>query len=245
MASNALFQYSVVTALMDGVASNGLPLHSLLQYGDHGLGTFRYMGGEMIIIDGQIYSMRSNGSVSLISPSEQTDTITPYAMVTRFSPTVTKEVKLGGKDELEAFLTNLMPRTRNNYLAFRIDGVFKSVTVRAAGPQKEKGEGLVAVCARQTVFELEPEEGGGIKGTIIGFRSPAFLQGVSVAGDHLHFITKDRKRGGHMLGFETEGKVEVQVAGMWKVELEFPKDDEEFDQAKLKGDDEGIKAVEG
>ncbi|RKU48519.1 hypothetical protein DL546_006635 [Coniochaeta pulveracea] len=245
MESNTLFQYSVVSALMDGVASNGLPLQTLSQHGNHGLGTFRRMAGEMIIIDGQIYSMKADGSVTLISSTEQTETVTPYAMVTRFSPTITKKVKLGGKDELKDFLTNLIPRTSNNYLAFRVDGVFKSVTVRAAGPQKEKGEGLVAVCARQTVFELEPEEGGGIGGTIIGFRSPAFLQGVSVAGDHLHFITDDRKRGGHMLGFETEGEVEVQVAGMWRVELELPKDDEEFENAKLVGDNEGIKAVEG
>jgi alpha-acetolactate decarboxylase len=245
MASNTVFQYSVVSALMDGVASDGLPLHTLLQHGDHGLGTFKYMGGEMVIIDGEMYSMKSDGSVSLISPSEQSEIVSPYAMVTRFSPTMTQKVKLGGKDELKSFLTDSIPRTRNNYLAFRIDGVFKSVTVRAAGPQKEKGEGLAAVCARQTVFELESKEGEGITGTIIGFRSPAFLQGVSVAGDHLHFITKDRKQGGHMLGFETEGEVEVQVAGIWKVELELPKDDEEFDTAKLEGDDDGIKAVEG
>ncbi len=59
---NELFQYSVVSALMDGVAGSGLPLAELLSHGDHGLGTFRHMVGEMIILDGAIYQMRSDGS---------------------------------------------------------------------------------------------------------------------------------------------------------------------------------------
>lgn len=245
MAVNELFQYSVVSALMDGVASKGLPIRTLLENGDHGLGTFRRMDGEMIILDGQIYQMKSDGSISFLSPDDSDEIITPFAMVTRFSPTITTSAQLEDKPQLVELVTKLLPRTRNNYVAIRLDGMFKSVTVRTVDGQTEAREGLAELGKRQRVNKLENEDGRGIRGTVIGFRSPEFLQGVSVAGDHLHFISEDRKRGGHLTGFETEGEVEVKVAGIWRVLLEFPKDDEEFDMAKLEGDGEGIRAVEG
>ena len=36
-------------------------------------------------------------------------------------------------------------------------------------------------------------------GTIVGFRSPDYVHGINVPGYHLHFITKDRNAGGHLL----------------------------------------------
>ncbi len=72
MATNELLQFSVVSALMDGVASDGMPVAELLTHGDHGLGTFRYMVGEMIVLDGKVYQMRSDGTVATIDPAAAT-----------------------------------------------------------------------------------------------------------------------------------------------------------------------------
>jgi acetolactate decarboxylase len=44
------------------------------------------------------------------------------------------------------------------------------------------------------VFELAD-----VEGTIVGFRFPAYVEGIEVAGHHLHFISADRCRGGHVL----------------------------------------------
>lgn len=60
---NELYQFSVVSALMDGVADQGLECGKLLQHGDLGLGTFRHMQGELIINDGEVYQMKHDGSV--------------------------------------------------------------------------------------------------------------------------------------------------------------------------------------
>jgi alpha-acetolactate decarboxylase len=38
-----------------------------------------------------------------------------------------------------------------------------------------------------------------IRGTVVGFWTPAIYQGIAVAGLHLHFLSEDRSIGGHLL----------------------------------------------
>lgn len=81
------------------------------------------------------------------------------------------------------------------------------------------------------------------KGVVVGFRSPQFLQGVVVAGLHLHFIDDDRTAGGHVM--EIEGKnVEIEAAPCWRTVMDLPTGDE-FNNADLTVDNEGIQKVEG
>ncbi|KAL2020313.1 hypothetical protein VTK56DRAFT_8541 [Thermocarpiscus australiensis] len=238
MAYNEVFQYSIVSALADGVASHGIPISRVLAHGDHGLGTFRSMDGEMIVLDGEVYQMKADGSVVHISNPE--DTVTPFATVTRFRPTTQTKAAVAGKADMEALLTELFPGARNHFLVVRMDGVFRRVNVRTAGGQIRPRESMFDVCARQTTHTFE-----GVSGTIVGFRCPEYVMGVNVAGDHFHFISDDRQRGGHILAFETEGGVEVKAARMSQFHLQLPTEDEEFNQAHLVGHAKDIKAVEG
>lgn len=238
MATNELFQYSVVSALMDGVASNGLPVSTLLKNGDLGLGTFRSMSGEMIVFDGLVYQMKHDGTVRRVDPDEE---VTPFAMVTHFAPTRTLDAALSSKDAVVELLGQLFPDANNLYVAVRLDGVFQSVTVRTAEGQRFPGESLRAVGSRQVTHTFD----GGVRGTLVGFRSPAFLQGVSVAGIHLHFIEEGRTRGGHVLDLETEGEVRLGAAVLSRVVLELPTGDDQFNLAKLQTDAAGIHAIEG
>jgi acetolactate decarboxylase len=34
---------------------------------------------------------------------------------------------------------------------------------------------------------------------MVGFRFPTYVEGIEVSGWHLHFISEDRSRGGHVL----------------------------------------------
>ncbi len=240
MATNELFQFSVVSALMDGVAARGIPIGDLLSHGGHGLGTFRYMVGEMIILDGAIYQMKSDGSVGAIDTAAPGDPVAPFAMVTRFQPTGKSKSIVTSKEALSNVLSGLFPSTKNLYLAFRIEGVFKSLTVRTVGGQQVPHQGLAELGKNQASHSFS-----GIRGTIIGFRSPSFMQGISVAGDHLHFISADRSHGGHILACEAEGEVEVLAAPLCKIHLQLPQDDDEFNEAQLKSDVAGIARVEG
>ncbi|KAF6825239.1 alpha-acetolactate decarboxylase [Colletotrichum musicola] len=243
MADNEIYQYSIISALMSGIASAGLPLHSLLAHGDHGLGTFRHMQGEMIVLDGRVYQMKSDGTVTEVDTSPSGEAVAPFAMVTRLRPTANLRAAFADKKGLFDNLTAHFPSSRNQFLAVRIDGVFKDVVVRTAGGQQYPGQGMLEVGRNQASHTFaEP-----VRGTVVGFRSPEYTQGISVAGDHLHFITEDRTQGGHVLALATDGEVDVGAAqiSQWRVEL--PTNDEEFDNAKLdrEADAAGIAEVEG
>ncbi|KAK3306014.1 alpha-acetolactate decarboxylase [Chaetomium strumarium] len=239
MADNEVFQYSIISALMDGVASHGTPIARVLEHGDHGLGTFRNMVGEMIVLDGEVYQMKADGSVVHIT--DPASTVTPFATVTRFRPTLQSRVTVSGKDGLEEYLTRAFPEARNHFLVVRMDGLFSKVHVRTAGGQNIPREGMVDVCARQTAHTFERE-----KGTIVGFRCPEYVMGINVAGIHLHFISEDRQRGGHILDLSTGAvAVDFAAAQMSRFHLELPTEDGEFNQANLKLQAQGIKAVEG
>ena len=40
---------------------------------------------------------------------------------------------------------------------------------------------------------------------MLGFRFPAYAEGIEVSGYHLHFIDADRARGGHVLDSRSAG----------------------------------------
>jgi acetolactate decarboxylase len=82
-----------------------------------------------------------------------------------------------------------------------------------------------------------------VEGTLAGFRSPTYAQGIGVAGFHLHFLRKDKQAGEHALDYELRSG-RVRLHGDLRVELpmsaEFLKANFE-DQAR----NQKIKAAEG
>lgn len=243
MAYNELYQYSVVSALMEGLGEYGLPYKELVSHGDHGLGTFRRMDGEMIALDGEVYQMKADGSIIKVDSAGGSE-IAPFAQLTRFQASATADVEFNDKQGFSDALSNLLPKTKNHFVAFRVDGIFKCVAVRTAGGQFCRHENIRELHKRQTTYEFT-----NVRGSLIGFRSPEFLQGVGVAGDHLHFISEERDRGGHVLEVECHPDVPVKLSAsvQRKVHLEFP-DDEDYREVDLKLDTERtarIHAVEG
>jgi len=238
MSANELYQYSTGDALMAGVASNGIPVQDLLFHGNHGLGTFRNLVGEMIVLDGKVYQMRSDGSIHVINVADRS-IIAPFAMITQFRQTMSTKRAISGKPELYDTISNMLPEAHNLYLAIRVDGAFNLVTYRTVGGQSKPGEGLVEVGKHVTAHEEQ-----NIKGTLIGFRSPKYMEGISVAGDHLHFISNDRSVGGHVLSIEADEELDIKVAPIWNVRIELPRD-ADFNEAKLAVDRESLAGVEG
>jgi acetolactate decarboxylase len=56
---------------------------------------------------------------------------------------------------------------------------------------------------------------------MVGFRFPARAEGMNVPGYHLHFVSADRKRGGHVLDCEVSA-ARVEVDDSVDVRLEVP-----------------------
>ena len=119
---------------------------------------------------------------------------TPFAVVTFFEADKSVSLDKGiDYDQLQKFIDWLIP-TKNIFYAIRIDGDFKYVKTRSVPRQSKPYPPLVEVVKTQPIFEFHD-----VKGTMIGFRTPDYMKGVNVPGYHLHFITEDRKAGGHLL----------------------------------------------
>jgi acetolactate decarboxylase len=193
---HVLFQASTIGALLDGAYEGDLSFAELAEHGDLGLGTLNGLDGEMIALDGRFYRADVDGAVGEVEPTART----PFAVVTRFEPTV--EARLGGPldhVQLLAQLDELIPAGAAS-CAIRLDGRFDLVRARSVPRQEPPYRPLTEVVPEQHVFELAE-----VEGTMLGFRFPDHVEGIEVSGYHLHFISADHSRGGHVLASRSSG----------------------------------------
>ncbi|KAI1607922.1 alpha-acetolactate decarboxylase [Exophiala viscosa] len=234
MAVNELYQYSLVNALMSGVSESGITAKQLIEKGNIGLGTFVKMQGELLLLDGKVYQLLAGGKIRI---ADDTDQI-PYAVCTRFKPQSTETLTLENKDSVDTVLEKFNDHASNLFMAYRIEGRFRYLKCRTVKGQEYDGQPLSELGKKQFVAEYD-----NIEGTIVGFRSPSAWQGFFVAGEHMHFIDKDLKVGGHVLDI-ADGEVSMGVATIHQIHFELPTS-EKFNSAKMSTDDVGLKSVEG
>ena len=193
---HVLFQASTIGALLEGAFEGDLSFRELGEHGGLGLGTLNHLDGEMIAIDGEFFRADVDGKVTAVDPGERT----PFAVVTKFEAAV--DERLGDEElsheDLLARLNELVPDDASS-CALRLDGRFELVRARSVPRQEPPYRPLTEV-AEQHVFELRE-----VEGTMLGFRFPTYAEGIEVAGYHLHFISADRSRGGHVLDSRSRG----------------------------------------
>ncbi|MEX0620628.1 MAG: acetolactate decarboxylase [Solirubrobacterales bacterium] len=208
---SALFQSSTVSALLEGRYDGDLTFAQLAERGDTGLGTLNGLDGEMVALDGQFYRADSEGRISAIDPSA----LTPFAVVVQFDPDLTSSIRSPSDMDTVLEEVTALLESGSSVAAFRIDGSFESVRARSVPAQEKPYRPLAEAIASQNVFEIGP-----CQGTLIGFRFPDWSEGLEVAGFHLHFIDKDRTRGGHVLAFRIlEGTLSAESSSVLEVEL--------------------------
>ena len=188
-----IFQVSTLNAVMEGVYDGVLSVGELRRHGDFGLGTFNALDGEMVAVDGAFYQLRADGSATIVDDETMR---TPFAVVQFFQPEWRERVD--GSLDIEQLPDPLRrwAGSDNYFFAVRIDGRFERVVARSVPRQSKPYPPLVEVTRHQTVFELAD-----VAGTMVGFRFPDFVRGINMPGFHLHFLSDDRSRGGHVLEF--------------------------------------------
>ncbi len=206
----ACYQYSTIGALMRGLYDGTLTLGELKRHGDTGIGTVDKLDGEMVLLDGKAYQVRSDGRVLPVPDTMRT----PFATVTTFRADQSADIEEPmDLDELERRLDELAPN-RNGFAAFRITGRFAYVKTRSVPGQKKPYPPLADVAKQQSVFELRE-----VRGTLVGFRTPDYVTALNVPGYHLHFLTEDRRSGGHVMAVQlTSGRAEAQQCATSTVE---------------------------
>jgi acetolactate decarboxylase len=234
--NDTLFQISTINALMNGAYKGEMTFGELKRYGDLGIGTFDGLDGEMIELEGKFYQIKVDG-VAYPVPDSMT---TPFAVVTPFEADKTVPMQDGMDYEgLQRYLDKLIPDS-NIFYAVKLEGTFKYIKTRSVPKQEEPYPPLVEVVKEQTIFEFHD-----IKGTIVGFRCPDSVKGINVPGYHLHFITADKKAGGHLLACQLqEGTIAIDFTSQFHLVL--PQQDSASPQSLPNKDrTEELKKVEG
>lgn len=187
--AETVWQVSVSTALAEGIHAGGVCVGELVRQCNLGLGTFEHLDGELVIIDGRVFQVLPDGSVHPAEPQMKT----PFAVVTSFKATRQKAgIDCASIGQLEQELDQL--RDSDNYFyALKVSGFFESIHLRSVN-RDEKGIRLVDAAAIQGEFDFQ-----NLEGTLVGFWSPAFSRSMCITGYHLHFLSAERDRGGHLL----------------------------------------------
>ncbi len=217
-------QFATIDALLAGVYDGEFTCAQVVKNGDLGLGTFDKLDGEMVLVDGRIYQVTSDGTVRRVSRSLST----PFATVTRFKP---KKAFRAGSSMTMAAMERALDHAcanPNGVYSIRIRGEFPAIKLRSVPAQTKPYRELVEVAKEQTVFPPGPN-----RGTLVGFRFPEYFRGINAPGYHLHFLSDDKKTGGHVLDVTIGADSMIEIAEAPQFELFFPRSEGAFSQAAL------------
>ena len=236
--NSCMFQVSTLQALAMGYTKGVLTVGELLEHGDIGLGTFEHVDGEMILLDGRCYRAAEDGSVVEADP----ETGVPFSAVEKFWPE--REFTLGETENIETLKQQLDLKIEegfglNSMHIVRIDGEFAKVDARSEAPYKSQHITLKEVLSKtQKAFLFE-----NIRGTLVCVYFPDYMDGINAPGWHLHFVSEDRKKGGHVFDIcMTSGLAKLDRIS--RIEIRIPMDPA-FDVYSLKqASREEIKEVE-
>jgi alpha-acetolactate decarboxylase len=190
----------------------------------------------MVVLEGVCYRLRADGTATRAAQYD----LTPFAAVTRFHTDIEIAIcdRTDRADVIAAIDRKLA--SANLLYAIKVTGRFAELRTRTVMAQQQPYPPLTKATEDQAETRITDATG-----TLVGFRTPDFEQGISVAGYHLHFLNNDRTGGGHVLDFELEHG-QVAISGASQLHLSLPTSGAFLD-ARLAGDDlhEQIKKAEG
>ena len=230
-----LFQVSVLQALSLGDYHGSISVDEFKAHGDMGLGTFNHLNGEMIMVDGVVYRADGEGEVTEVV----NDTI-PFGNAAFIEKGEEVTISADSIETLRTVLNDHITKNGINHMyAVKIDGLYDHITLRSIRAQKEPYLPLVRVLTeQQKVWGHES-----VKGTIVGFHLPSYMDKMNTDDWHLHFISDDRRIGGHVLNASLE-KGSAKIKKLEGLHIRLP-DDREFRSLCLDVDQkEDIKRIE-
>jgi acetolactate decarboxylase len=206
---NPVYLSSPVSALMKGLYEEDTTIANIKKQGDFGLGTFNDLNGEMVMLDGTVYQLKTDGLTYPVDDAARM----PFACVTFFHPTTVENIEQDLDDQgFKNLLERLLP-SKNMLYAIRIDGFFSYIKVWSVH-QQDNYRPIGDV--RPTAFDFQS-----IEGTLVGFYTPTFLSPLSMPGCHLHFLSADGRHGGHMFQCRAK-KVCIKIQFVPELKLNLP-----------------------
>ena len=232
-----IYQVSLLQGLTLGDYNGSVSVKQLKQKGDTGIGTFEGVNGELIMVDGTVYRAKSDGSVET-APDDET---IPFANVTFFDTDEKQDISgVSSIADLKKLLDEKVEKLgRNQFYMVRVDGTFKKMHARSELKQEKPYKPLAeALKTDQREFSWD-----NIEGTVVALYCPQYMKDLNAAGWHLHFVSKDKKYGGHVLELDVD-KAELKIDSTQGFNMQLP-DTEMFPTLDLtKDQSDDIKKVE-
>lgn len=207
---DTLYQVSTLNALMLGSYDGFVTVDELLQNGDTGLGTFDTLDGEMIVLNGTVYQAKADGSVAKPDGSMKV----PFAAVTRFNGDVSITLKnIGDIEALKSALSQAITANTNLFYMATVSGDFDMMHVRSVSAQSKPYKPLSEVTESQKEYEYK-----NISGTLVALYCPDYVSGINLSGWHIHFISSDGTKGGHVLDAAfTSAEAQIDTTNTYKL----------------------------
>lgn len=208
---NAVYLSAPINALVEGLYAENTSMAEIKRHGDFGLGTFDFLDGEMVLLDGNVYQIRSDGKVYHVEDNEKS----PFACVTFFNPDTVDDLDNTNNSKGFYDLLNSLIPSENMLYAIRVDGTFIHIKIRVV-PRSENYRPLVEATKNQPVFDFHD-----VSGCLAGFYTPRFMESLNAPGYHLHFLSEDRQHGGHLIDCSL-GKVRIGIQHIPKLDVGLP-----------------------
>ena len=232
---NTLYQVSLLQSLTDGLYDGVIDVATLKSFSNTAIGTFLGADGEMIMVDGICYKAKLDGSVVEANNSE---TI-PFSNACMFIKGDGIKLSCGNINELKKLLHEYKNnKYKNLFMIIKIDGSFNSMTTRSLPKQNKPYKPLDYIVEHEQKVITNKN----IEGTVIGFCAPKYMNNLNTTDFHMHFISSDKKIGGHILDLSFDNlNIDISVKSEFKLILPI---NNEFINYDIDGNSEKIKKVE-
>lgn len=225
------YQVSTLNALMMGNMDGVVTAGELKRHGAWGIGTYEGLDGEAIVCDGQAYNAHADGTAC----EYPDDARLAFATVANFTNRAAQFGICGAasideaKDALDT-ARRTFDDNDNAWALVAVRGSYPHLRVRSCEKWPSKPYPPFAeLASNQHEHAYEHETGW-----VVGVWVPEYLQGINMPGWHLHFLSDDRRRGGHLLELSVaraEGRLETYA----RFAMDLPTN-REFDKLDLAED---------
>lgn len=220
---NTIHQYAPTVALLNSIYEGNITPQQMVQQGNIGIGTVNHLAGELVAVDGVVYTIDAEGGIA----EAPDDLESPNMTMINFQPkqTVTVENIESYEDltrELQKYSTS-----KNSFYAYRIKGEFKHLKMASAHKVENEDVSLFEYLDTRVMYTRD-----NIKGTLVGLFTPDYLGNIVIPGMHFHFLSDDIKLGGHLEDIKFD-KLSIEIQEVNQVNLQLP-ETEKFRNKDLK-----------
>ena len=220
---NTIHQYAPTVALLNSIYEGDFTPEQMVQQGNIGIGTVNHLAGELVAVDGVVYTIDAEGGIK----EAPEDLESPNMTMINFQPKKTVTVEnITSYEELNKELQKYST-SKNSFYAYRIKGEFGYLNMASAHKVENEDVSLFEYLDTRVMYTRE-----NIKGTLVGLFTPDYIGNVVIPGMHFHFLSEDITLGGHLEDIKFD-KLQVEIQEINQVNLQLPQT-EKFRNKTLK-----------